>query len=375
MRYVDDTLFACEESTIKEREEETSRIFVQPPLEDPNGKKFVGSTLEYEVIEELDGGHKVYSIQWNQTELIDEMVEKYEEKYGTVPVRSTPAPASDEHVPKTREQEARECAKEAPYVYKAGLHKEDCQEYIGSTSYVEQHTRPDISVANHTLQQNVAAWDEGDDRLLKWLIGYMKGTAKDKLTGYVSTKDFAEGKVRQIVQTDASHAGCRDTRMSTCGYAIYLVGPRTKILLSWGTKRLSTVSLSSCESELFGAQHGSKIAIYVKLIVDGLRGHVTSILPQYGDYNVNDKAAGIEETLELDAEAALKAIRNANSTKLRHVRRTLGISLAWLHKKWCNREESNMKHRKGTDLSADSQTKNLSKGPLQTMKDLLGLKS
>ena len=68
-------------------------------------------------------------------------------------------------------------------------------------------------------------------------------------------------------------------------------------------------------------------------------------------------------------------LRRVGPASLRHVRRTLGISLAWLHKKWCNREESNMKHRKGTDLSADSQTKALSKGPLQTMKELLGLKS
>ena len=374
LRYVDDTLFACDENTFDLRAQETASIFVQPPLVDPNGEKFVGSVLDYAVVEELAGGHKVFEISWSQCDLVNEVVEKYEKEHGEVRVRSTPAPSADGHVPRTREQEARDASNARPKSANVGKRAEDCQEYVGSFSYVEQHTRPDLTVANHTLQQSVSCWTDEEDVLLEWMIGYLKGSSEQKLTGRVCTKDFEDDTVRLVVQTDASHAGNRDDRLSTAGFAVYLEGPRTRILIAWGSKRLSTVALSSCESELFGVQHGSKHAIYAKLMVDALRGNISSILPRFGSYDVNEKTQGIKEVLQVDAQAAIKAIRNANSTKLRHVRRTLGISLAWLHKKWCNRSaEARMEHRVGTELSADAMTKNLSKGPLAYLKGLLGV--
>ena len=375
LRYVDDTIFACDPSTIAAREAETAEIFVQPSLTDPNGDKFVGSVLDYKVIEGPDAdGHVVYEVQWSQQELITEMVNDYEALRGEVRERKTPAPASDAHVPRTREQEARDAKNCAPYVFTPGVMTEKCQEFVGSIAYIEQHSRPDITVATHQLQQKTAKWSTEEDALLEFMIGYLKGSVDQKLTGIVSTEDFAKGLVKLVLQTDASHAGDRDDRLSTAGFAIYLVGPKTRILVAWGSKRLSAVALSSCESELFGIQHGSKQAIYVKLLVDALCGHITSVMPQFGAYDVNDATTGIKEELEVDAMAAIKAVQNGASTKLRHVRRTLGISLAWCHKKWCNREGSKMTHKKGTGLSADSQTKNLSRTTLETMRKLLGLR-
>ena len=374
LRYVDDTLFACDEHTFDLRAQETASVFVQPPLVDPNGKKFVGSVLDYAVVEELAGGHKVFEICWSQCDLVNEVVEKYEKEHGEVRVRSTPAPAADGHVPRTREQEARDAKNARAKSDNVGKRADDCQEYVGSFSYVEQHTRPDLTVANHALQQSVSCWTDEEDALLEWMIGYLKGSKDQKLTGRVCTKDFEDDTVRLVVQTDASHAGNRDDRLSTAGYAIYLEGPRTNVLISWGSKKLSTVALSSCESELFGVQHGSKHAIYAKLMIDALRGDISSVLPRFGSYDVSEQTKGIKEVLQVDAQAAIKAIRNANSTKLRHVRRTLGISLGWLHRKWCNRpDEARMEHRVGTELSADAMTKNLSKGPLAHLKGLLGI--
>ena len=96
-------------------------------------------------------------------------------------------------------------------------------------------------------------------------------------------------------------------------------------------------------------------------------------MPRFGIYNVDDDTHGIEEVAQSDAQAAITAVRNANSSKMKHVRRTIGVSLAWLHKKWVNRRGARLEHKKGTDLSADAMTKRLSRVALERTKDAFGI--
>ncbi|XP_021971467.1 uncharacterized mitochondrial protein AtMg00810-like [Helianthus annuus] len=100
-------------------------------------------------------------------------------------------------------------------------------------------TRPDISYAVqqiciHMHRPSVDHW-----QALKRIIRYIQGTADYGLT-LSSCSDIS-----LRAYTDADWAGCPDTRRSTSGYCVYM-GPN---LLSWSSKRQSTISRSSAEAE------------------------------------------------------------------------------------------------------------------------------
>ena len=336
-----------------------------------SGSKFVGVHI---TIKHLDEFRR--EIRYNQTELIEQTLAEFEEDTGRkLRLRNTPAKSSDTFIPRTREQDAAAAAKDANRPPPGdGLLAPFAAKYNGSAAYVERNTRPDITVALHQCQQATSRWSTEDDDAMVWLMGYLKNTANESLTGVVDIRDFRDGNITLVTQTDASHAGDQYTRLGTAGFAIYIVGPGTHMLLDWGSKKLPHISLSSCESEIFGGQFGSKKGIYIKLLVDALSGFIPVVIPRFGEYNVDDDVEGVNERLEMDAMAAIGAIRNLNTVKLNHLRRTLGVSIAWMHRKWCNKDKSELAHRNGKALSADALTKNLSRDPLEVMKELLGIK-
>ncbi|KAJ0590748.1 putative RNA-directed DNA polymerase [Helianthus annuus] len=100
-------------------------------------------------------------------------------------------------------------------------------------------TRPDISYAVQQICVHMHAPTVDDWNALKRVIRYLQGTSSYGLTlspcSLVSLRAY----------TDADWAGCPDTRRSTSGYCVYM-GPN---LLSWSSKRQSTVSRSSAEAE------------------------------------------------------------------------------------------------------------------------------
>ncbi|KAI3518159.1 hypothetical protein L1887_06608 [Cichorium endivia] len=74
---------------------------------------------------------------------------------------------------------------------------------------------------------------------LKRILRYVKGTQS-------MGRHMRPGQISSLVSyTDADWAGCPDTRRSTSGYCIYL-GDN---LISWSSKRQTTISRSSAEAE------------------------------------------------------------------------------------------------------------------------------
>ena len=63
--------------------------------------------------------------------------------------------------------------------------------------------------------------------------------------------------------------------------------------------------------------------------------------------------------LEMDAKSAIAAVVKGGSSSVRHVRRTVGISIYFLYESWVLSKNNTLKHRVGTELPADLFTKDL----------------
>ena len=80
---------------------------------------------------------------------------------------------------------------------------------------------------------------------VKRILRYIRGTLDLGLSLQASTS------LDLTAYSDADWAGCPDTRRSTSGYCIYL-GDN---LVSWSSKRQTTVSRSSAEAEYRAVAH------------------------------------------------------------------------------------------------------------------------
>jgi hypothetical protein len=103
-------------------------------------------------------------------------------------------------------------------------------------------TRPDIAYAVQQVCLHMHAPTEHHAVMLKRILRYIKGT---------TTHDIhlrAASTPTLTAYTDADWAGCPDTRRSTSGYVVFL----GDALVSWSSKRQTTVSYSSAEYEYRG---------------------------------------------------------------------------------------------------------------------------
>ena len=81
--------------------------------------------------------------------------------------------------------------------------------------------------------------------LVKRILRYVKGTFTQGLR-------IGSGPVRSLTAySDADWAGCPDSRRSTSGYCVFL----GDTLVSWSSKRQTTVSRSSAEAEYRAVAH------------------------------------------------------------------------------------------------------------------------
>ena len=107
-------------------------------------------------------------------------------------------------------------------------------------------TRPDIAYAVQQVCLYMHDPREPHLSALKRILRYLQGTLDLGLHLHrTSPADLT-------VYTDADWAGCPDTRKSTSGYAVFL-GDN---LISWSSKRQSTVSRSSVEAEYRAVTNG-----------------------------------------------------------------------------------------------------------------------
>jgi hypothetical protein len=100
-------------------------------------------------------------------------------------------------------------------------------------------TRPEIAYAVQQICLHMHAPRDSHFSLIKRVLRYLKGTLDLGLVLYRSSTHSL------VAYSDADWAGCPDTRRSTSGFCMYL-GDN---LISWSSRRQTTVSRSSAEAE------------------------------------------------------------------------------------------------------------------------------
>jgi hypothetical protein len=127
------------------------------------------------------------------------------------------------------------------------LSEKDASEYrslAGALQYLTL-TRPDLAYAVQQVCLFMHAPREPHRALIKRILRFVQGTLSSGL--HIGT-----GSVDKLTAySDADWAGCPDSRRSTSGFCVYL-GDN---LVSWSSKRQTTVSRSSAEAEYRAVAH------------------------------------------------------------------------------------------------------------------------
>jgi hypothetical protein len=106
-------------------------------------------------------------------------------------------------------------------------------------------TRPDLPYAVQQVCLFMHDPREPHLAMLKLVLRYVKGTLSTGL--HIGTG----GITGMTAYSDADWAGCPDSRCSTSGYCVFL----SDNLVSWSSKRQTTVSHSSAEAEYHAVVH------------------------------------------------------------------------------------------------------------------------
>ena len=136
------------------------------------------------------------------------------------------------------------------------------REIVVSLIYLMTCTRPDICYIVTILSQYLCKPTMAHFNLAKHVLRYLKGTISQGLIFNCEGNKCLEGF------TDASWANS-DGRKSISGYCFRL--SNMSALISWKSKKQSTVALSTCEAEYISMTHGIQEGIFLKqLLVDML---------------------------------------------------------------------------------------------------------
>ncbi|KAE8219279.1 hypothetical protein CF326_g8990 [Tilletia indica] len=148
------------------------------------------------------------------------------------------------------------------------------QALIGSLLWVAIATRPDIAfsvgyLGRHSADPTYEHWEAGL-RVVRNLddthtvgLWYPRNTSAPHLEGWV----------------DADHAGDKDTRKSTTGYAFKVFG----CLVSWGARRQDIVATSTVHAEYVAMAEAARENAYLRTLLNDFRQPCPHPTPLHGD--------------------------------------------------------------------------------------------
>ncbi|KAK9063378.1 hypothetical protein SSX86_017248 [Deinandra increscens subsp. villosa] len=134
-------------------------------------------------------------------------------------------------------------------------------------------TRPDISYAVQQVCLFMHAPREAHYQFLKRILRYIQGTLDYGIRISLSTITSL------TAYSDADWGGCPDSRRSTSGYCVFM-GDN---LISWSSKRQSTVSRSSAEAEYRGVANAVAEVSWVRNLLLELHVPLRTVVVVYCD--------------------------------------------------------------------------------------------
>ena len=134
-------------------------------------------------------------------------------------------------------------------------------------------TRPDISYAVQQICLHMHAPRAPHLALVKRVLRYVRGTLEFGLHLRASSSTTL------TAYSDADWAGCSDSRRSTSGYYVYYGDS----LISWSSRRQTTVSRSSAEAEYRAVAHAVAECCWIRQILQELHRPLRSATLVYCD--------------------------------------------------------------------------------------------
>ena len=177
--------------------------------------------------------------------------------------------------------------------------------------YAARIARFDLLRSINMLARNVTKWSKSDDIKLHHLMCYVNTTKGQKLIGWVGNKltDLQIG-----IFADADYAGCGQSLRSTSGSHMMASGSHTRFPLAGGSKRQGCVSHSTPEAEIIAADYA-------------LRTHAVPIVSLWKTLVGSDPKIVFHD----DNQGKIAIIRSGQNPTMRHLERTHGISIQWMH--------------------------------------------
>ncbi|KAK3264431.1 hypothetical protein CYMTET_26831 [Cymbomonas tetramitiformis] len=154
---------------------------------------------------------------------------------------------------------------------------------LGQLQWVARCSRPDIMAAVSVLSRFCATYGPEHFVALKQVVRYLKGTREYELVLRTASVPggCGTGPSRPLplsIYTDADYAGCKVTRRSTSGIAVFLCGS----LIIFSSMIQKCVSLSTTEAEIIAMSEGAREVKYVLNVLDSLVD-ICRPMPMYCD--------------------------------------------------------------------------------------------
>ena len=144
---------------------------------------------------------------------------------------------------------------------------------VGSLIYAMSATRPDLGYVVTKLSQHLAKPTSAHLTMAKHVLRYVKGTLDHSLVFRKSSEPL-----KLTGYCDADWATSLDDRRSTTGYCFQLSpdGP----MISWKSKKQSTVALSSCEAEYMALASATREAKFLLQLLRDMDGdqHTSAVM-------------------------------------------------------------------------------------------------
>ena len=214
--------------------------------------------------------------------------------------------------------------------------------------------RPDIIKPINDLATKVQKWSRAEDKKLLRLIQYISATPHYRLAGTINDK---EEDLELQLYVDADFAGEKEDAKSTSGGFLVIRGPTSFFPLAWVSKRQTSTSRSTTESEV--------ISLAYSLYQEGIPSlQLWELLLQ----------RSVKLRVMEDNQATILVVRKGYSPKLRHISRTHKVNLSCLSEAFAEGGIS-IEYVDTKEQAADIFTKSLQPQKWGAALNLLGMRT